>query len=185
MSRPHALAVSVVLALAAAAGVWAVTSTGAVRGEATKPELANDRAIARRSKQLGAWQASLERAARARPPALPAVPHYPRLPRVAAPTAAPLPAFVPPRTTAASRPVPAPRPRASKTGAAALVSARPAPAAPASPAAPTTPAASTSTPEQQCEALKQAAESQGEAARRAAEEQCRKLLGDGSEGSDG
>lgn len=186
MSRPQAFGVSILLALAAAAGAWAVTSTGAVRSEATKPELAGEQAIARRSKQLDAWQTALERAARARPPALPAVPHYPKLPRIAIPAAAPLPVFAPPHTKPAATQTAAPgRTRAPRTGAAALVSAHPAPAAPAPPPAPTTTATSPQTPEQQCEALKQAAENQGEAARRAAEEQCRKLLGDGSEGGDG
>ncbi len=94
MSRPQALAVSILLALAAASGAFAVSSTGALRSGPTKPEVASAQALARRARQLDAWEASLGRALRSRPPALPALPRYGPLARVRGSAAGALPALV-------------------------------------------------------------------------------------------
>ena len=101
MSRRLAFAVSLLLALAASAGAYAVLSTAALRGQASKPQVASARALARRAQQLDAWAASLTKAARSRPPALPAVPRYAPVPTLAAAALGRLPSVAPVRPRAA------------------------------------------------------------------------------------
>lgn len=91
MNRRTALLSSLLLAGAATAGVFAVLSTAALRSEPPKPEVASERALTRRAKQLDAWQASLARALRARPPSLPALPRYASIADVQVPEAVALP----------------------------------------------------------------------------------------------
>lgn len=100
MSRRSALFVCVLLAVASAAGANAVLSTSALRAGAPKPEVASARSLARRARQLDAWQASLVKAARARPPALLRVPRYARIPTTGAAALGRLPVVSPPRRSA-------------------------------------------------------------------------------------
>ena len=170
MSRTHGLAISVLLALCIAAGASATLSTLRLGARASKPAVARAQALARRAKQLDAWQASLDRALRSRPPALPRVPHYAPVARIAPPG----PLVLPAAPVAAQRVRPAGAPAASPA-------ARPASAQPPSTQPPATqpsapaPAPAQGSAEQQCEQLKQAAEQQGEAAKQAAERQCEQL----------
>ncbi|MGZ4463675.1 MAG: hypothetical protein ACXVZP_12690 [Gaiellaceae bacterium] len=131
MSRPQALAVGILLALAAASGAWAVGSTNALRGKATKPEVASSQALAKRAKQLDAWEASLAQALRSRPPALPAVPRYAAPARVRVSGSGTLPALVLSRTSTAPQPH-----RASRGRTAAVVRSHARPRAGGSAAAP-------------------------------------------------
>jgi len=94
MSRRIALVVSLLLAVAAAAGTFAVLSTAALRAAPTKPQVFDARALARRSRELDAWAASLVKAARARPPALPPIPRYAPIVPIRAARLAALPAVV-------------------------------------------------------------------------------------------
>ncbi len=82
MSRLQAFIVAMLLVLATVAGMWVVSSTNALRAQASKPEVADAQALAKRSKQLDAWEASLARSLRARPPQLPPVPHYAAVPKI-------------------------------------------------------------------------------------------------------
>lgn len=71
MKRVHAVAISVLLAVAALFGVVAVSRTTSV--EASKPGV-SPAAIAQRNRELDRTEAALRGALAKRPPALPAVP---------------------------------------------------------------------------------------------------------------
>jgi len=121
LDRTQALAFSTLLALATAAGVWALTTTHALRAQPTKAAVTSDEAIARRTKQLDAFAAALASRLRARPPALPALPRYGSVARVHAASGA-LPALAqrddpapPPTATAIAATPPAPAPSAHPT----------------------------------------------------------------------
>jgi hypothetical protein len=71
MNKSHALAVAALLALAAVFGFTAATKTAGLRSASTTGSAAG---ITARIHRLDRIEASLHRALRARPPALPAVP---------------------------------------------------------------------------------------------------------------
>lgn len=78
MRRTHTIGISLLLAVATAAGAAAAVKTvhlGAATA-ASKPSRLPDRVIAARRAKLAAWSAALRREAAARPPALPKVPRY-------------------------------------------------------------------------------------------------------------
>jgi hypothetical protein len=114
ISRPHGLALSLLLGAASAAGAYAVIGTAHLGDAQTKPEVATSRQIAVRVKKLDAWEASLRQALRARPPALPALNRYATVAFVAAPAAAALPAPAPGPRRAAQGAEPAAEPVAAK-----------------------------------------------------------------------
>jgi hypothetical protein len=77
MRRTHALAMSLLLGAAVAAGAAASLRTvhlGAAA--AATPSAVPDKTVAARRAKLARWSVSLRKARAARPPALPAVPHY-------------------------------------------------------------------------------------------------------------
>lgn len=196
IGRTHGLTLSLLLGTASVAGAYAVMGTAHLGAAATKPEVATNRAIAKRAKQLDAWEASLQKSLASRPPALPAVPRYARVAIVgpSRPAALPAVAAAPSQPAARSvrRPEPAGQARTRRHEAEArdtarqkpVVVAAPPPVAPpaaAAAAAAVAPVATTPAPpktlslEQQCEALKRAAEGRGEAAKAQAEQQCEAL----------
>ena len=69
MPRKHALAVAAILGLAAVAGTFAATRTMSIGASVTPA--APDTQLAQRTKRLDAVEASLARATKDRPPALP------------------------------------------------------------------------------------------------------------------
>lgn len=71
MNRSRALIVSLAAAVAAVAGVLALTSTLALGSEA---RATTDQQVAQRTAQLDRYEASLKKALAQKPPALPAVP---------------------------------------------------------------------------------------------------------------
>lgn len=78
MRRTHTIGISLLLAVATAAGAAAAVKTvhlGAATA-ASKPVRVPDRVIAARRAKLAAWSAALRHEAAARPPALPKVPHH-------------------------------------------------------------------------------------------------------------
>jgi hypothetical protein len=99
MKRIHVLAVSLLLALAAALGVLAASRTAHLGSvAAARPRLAGA-AITLRARRLERIEASLRRARADRPPPLPALPPLPKASavRVAQGAPAPAPAFQAPR----------------------------------------------------------------------------------------
>jgi hypothetical protein len=84
MKRIHALAVALILAVSAGLGLAAATKTAGLRS-ATPTTVTSSHAIAARSRKLDRLEASLRRALRDKPPALPAARR---------PTAAPTPRVV-------------------------------------------------------------------------------------------
>lgn len=72
MNRSLALILSLAAAVAAVAGVLAVTSTLALGGQA---RATTDQQVAQRTAQLDRYEASLTKALAQKPPALPPVPH--------------------------------------------------------------------------------------------------------------
>ena len=75
MNKTHAAIVALLLAVAAALGVFAATRTAAV-GAAARPQVSSA-TIAARAHRLDRVEAALRKALRDRPPALPAVPTAP------------------------------------------------------------------------------------------------------------
>lgn len=71
MNRTRALIISLAVAIAAIAGVFAVASTVTLGADARST---SDAQVARRTAQLDRYEASLRRALAQQPPALPAVP---------------------------------------------------------------------------------------------------------------
>ena len=71
MNRTRALITSLLVALAAVAGVFALSHTLTLSNQANS---ATDQQVARRTAQLDRYEASLRRALAQKPPALPAVP---------------------------------------------------------------------------------------------------------------
>ena len=71
MKRLQALAVSLAVAVAAIAGVFALTSTVSL-GSQTRA--ATDRQVVKRTAQLNRYEASLRKALAQKPPRLPAIP---------------------------------------------------------------------------------------------------------------
>lgn len=71
MNRTRALIVSLAVALAAVAGVFALSHTLMLSNQANS---ATDQQVARRTAQLDRYEASLRKALAQEPPALPAVP---------------------------------------------------------------------------------------------------------------
>ena len=71
MKRARALTVSLAVAVAAIAGVFALTSTVSL-GSQTRAS--TDRQVAKRTAQLDRYEASLRKALAQRPPRLPAIP---------------------------------------------------------------------------------------------------------------
>ena len=88
MGRPHAFAVSVLLAAAGVAGAYATTRTLHL-GESAKATTAiPDKVIKQRAKKLDGWGKSLKQARAQKPPKLPGVPEFaPVLIPVATPVA--------------------------------------------------------------------------------------------------
>ena len=78
MHKAHALVVSLLLAGAVAAGAAATLRTVHLGAAVAAPQVAHvpDAAVRSREKKLAAWSASLRKAGRAKPPALPSVPHF-------------------------------------------------------------------------------------------------------------
>jgi hypothetical protein len=96
MRRTHALAMSLLLGAAVAAGAAASLRTvhlGAAA--AATPSAVPDKTVAARRAKLARWSVSLRKARAARPPALPAVPHY-------APVAIPAPVAAEPSSPTAT-----------------------------------------------------------------------------------
>lgn len=174
IGRTHGLLLSLLLGATVASGAYAALRTAQLRSAATKPQLATQAAIEKRSRKLDAWARSLDRALRTRPPKLPAVPRYGPVAVVPVPGAVVLPAAAPSAPAPAPAPAAAPRPRRRT-----VVSTAP-PIVPTTAPGPVT--VSPRSGEQLCEALKQAAESQGEAAKQAAEQQCEALKQAGGDG---
>jgi hypothetical protein len=83
MKKIHALAIALVLAVSAGLGLAAATRTAGLR-TATSTTVSSSNAVAARSHKLDRVEASLQRALRDKPPALPAVPAA-RRPAAAAP----------------------------------------------------------------------------------------------------
>ena len=92
ISRAHGLVLSVLLGGAAAAGSYAIITTGHLGDAESKPELASSRQIAQRARKLDDWEVSLTKSLKARPPALPPLNRYAAVTFVAAPGAVSLPA---------------------------------------------------------------------------------------------
>ena len=109
MNRLHALVFSVLVALVAVAGGYATIHTINAGTAATRPEVATEAAIKARSARLDKWAASLKKALRSRPPALPPIPTYARIQTVGALGSAALPkvtrAAAPPRAVASTHAV--------------------------------------------------------------------------------
>src|SRR5581483_8758989 len=218
MKRVHALVIALLLAATVTGGSYAVISTAKFGQSTPKPEVARGAALAKRAKQLDAWEASLDRALKTRTPALPPVPRYATIVVMRPASAGGLPQLVVVRRPARAAAKPAVKPthtagtrHAKRNETVALIAATPTvggrgrdrggdvpasvapapkpvdpPAASQSDEPPAAPAASASSPpppttstqmsvEQQCEALKRAAENKGEAAKRQAEQQCEAL----------
>ncbi len=102
-SRGHGLALSLLLGVSTAAGAYGLITTTRLGDAQTKPEVISSRQIAKRAQRLDTWEASLQKALKARPPALPALNRYAAVTFVAAPGAAPLPTPAPVTQSAAVR----------------------------------------------------------------------------------
>ncbi len=89
--RAHGLVLSLLLGAATAAGFFAIVVTAHLGDAQTKPEVVSSRAIAKRAHKLDDWQASLKKALKVRPPALPPLNRYAAVTYVSAPGAASLP----------------------------------------------------------------------------------------------
>ncbi len=98
ISRLHGLVLSLLLGAAAAAGAYAVIDTAHLGDAQTKPEVVSSNEIAKRADKLDAWQVSLAKALKARPPALPPLNRYAAVTYVSGPGAATLPSPVAPAT---------------------------------------------------------------------------------------
>ena len=85
ISRTHGLALSVLLGAASAVGAYALIVTAGLGDAQTKPEVVSGRQIAERARKLDAWEASLRKTLKARPPALPALNRYAAVTFVVAP----------------------------------------------------------------------------------------------------
>jgi len=92
ISRTHGLALSVLLGAASAVGGYALIVTAGLGDAQTKPEVVSGRQIAERARKLDAWEVSLRKTLKARPPALPALNSYAAVTFVVAPGPASLPA---------------------------------------------------------------------------------------------
>lgn len=68
--RTHGLILSLLLGGAAAAGAYALIGTAKLTDAQTKPEVVTSRQIAKRARKLDEWEASLQKALAAKPPAL-------------------------------------------------------------------------------------------------------------------
>jgi hypothetical protein len=100
ISRTHGLFLSLLLGAASAAGAYAIIGTAQLGDAQTKPEVVSSRQIAKRARKLDSWEASLQKALKARPPALAPLNRYAAVTFVAGPGAASLPTTVaPPRRT--------------------------------------------------------------------------------------
>ncbi len=99
ISRAHGRTLSVLLGAAAATGAYALIATAHLGDAQTKPEVVSSRQIAQRARKLDAWETSLQKTLKARPPALPPLNRYAAVTFVAAPgaTTLPTPAPVTPR----------------------------------------------------------------------------------------
>ncbi len=95
ISRAHGLVLALLLGAATATGAYALIATAHLGDGETKPEAVSSRQIEQRAKKLDAWEASLLKTMKARPPALPRLNRYAAVTFVAAPGAAPLPAPAP------------------------------------------------------------------------------------------
>ena len=91
IGRAHGLALSLFLGAAAAAGAYAIIVTAHLGDAETKPEVVSSRQIAKQARKLDAWEASLQKTLKTRPPALPALNRYAAVMFVAAPGATTLP----------------------------------------------------------------------------------------------
>ena len=91
IGRAHGLALSLFLGAAAAAGAYAIIVTAHLGDAETKPEVVSSRQIAKQARKLDAWEASLQKTLKTRPPTLPALNRYAAVMFVAAPGATTLP----------------------------------------------------------------------------------------------
>jgi hypothetical protein len=103
MSRTHVVAVALMLALAAAVGLFGLARTLGVGASASASSVP-DAAIARRAHALDRFEASLQRQLAKRPPALPSVPAVRRPAAAPAPSAAPVVRYVRPAPVVVSSP---------------------------------------------------------------------------------
>jgi hypothetical protein len=94
MGRKSALAISVLLALAGVAGVYATIQTLEVGKQAESEAVVADDTISLRKKKLDDWAKRLKAASARRPPSLPPIPQF-------SPVA--MPSSVPPRVSARTR----------------------------------------------------------------------------------
>lgn len=94
ISRAHGLVLSVLLGTAAATGAYALVATAHLGDAETKPEVVSSRQIAQRARKLDAWEVSLRKTLKAKPPALPPLNRYAAVTFVAAPGTTTLPAPV-------------------------------------------------------------------------------------------
>jgi len=76
MRKPHAFALSGLVAAAAVTGCVAGMRTVHLGAASTGPAAVSARAVAAQQAKLTRWSGSLHKALTAKPPALPAVPHY-------------------------------------------------------------------------------------------------------------
>jgi hypothetical protein len=92
MRRPYAFAISLLLGGGIAAGAAASLRTAHLGAAPATPATLPDRTVAHRRAKLATWSASLQKARKAKPPALPRVPRYapvqiPTMPAVQSSTA--------------------------------------------------------------------------------------------------
>ncbi len=121
ISRAHGLTLSLLLGVAAATGAYALIATAHLGDAQTKPEVLSSRQIAQRAQKLDAWETSLQKTLKARPPALPPLNRYAAVTFVAAPGAATLPApATVTRPVAQTKPSPKPPTRTAAKPAARL-----------------------------------------------------------------
>ncbi len=95
ISRAHGLVLAVLLGTASAVGAYALIATAHLGDTETKPEAVSSRQIAQRARKLDAWEASLRKTLKAKPPALPTLNRYAAVTFLAPPGAATLPTPVP------------------------------------------------------------------------------------------
>ena len=110
ISRAHGRALSVLLGAAAATGAYALIATAHLGDAQTKPEVVSSRQIAQRARKLDAWETSLQKTLKARPPALPPLNRYAAVTFVAAPGATTLPTPAPVTLPVAQQTKPSPKP---------------------------------------------------------------------------
>ena len=96
ISRSHGLVLSLLLGAASATGAYAIIGTAQLGDAQTKPEVVSSRQIAKRAHKLDSWEASLNKALKARTPALTPLSSFAAVAFVTGPGAASLPTTVAP-----------------------------------------------------------------------------------------